>query len=132
MVAPHLTWPYGHTTPFEMIPTFPTADLDATVSFWSQLGFGLDHQEDDSLGMRHPNGIEFHFWLDTSRVPLRSDVSAYLRFASASEARALYDDWVAVLPPAGKMTEPEDTGYGVLEWYFFDPYRNLIRVGGRL
>ena len=83
------------------IPTFPTADLDTTVGFWAALGFVEDHRAEDSLGLRHPNGIELHFWLDTSREPLLSDVSAYLRFATGDEARALYDEWKDVLPRRG-------------------------------
>lgn len=115
----------------EVIPWFPASDLDRTVAFWSDLGFVERRRDDGFLAVRHPIGVELHFWLDENLDTASNSVSAYLRFTAADEAQGLYDEWAASMPATGTIHAPETRPYGLLEWMLLDHDRNLLRVGAR-
>src|SRR2546422_8730927 len=123
------------------IPILSTPDLDRAAAYYERLGFTETARWDTSLIVVHPIGIELHFGLhvphDQRGVPGHAADDhthggvCYVRFDDAADAQALHDAWAAARP-AGRLTEPEATDYGLLEFGLVDPDCNLIRVGGAL
>jgi hypothetical protein len=117
---------------FTMAPVFPSTDLDRTAEFWGRLGFveAARYSEFGSLIVTHPMGLVLHFGLDRDVRPAENRANAYLRFSTAAEAVALYEDWAHLVPRDGEIHSPAETFYGLIEWQLLDPDRNLLRVGG--
>lgn len=120
----------------ETIPTLPSRDLEATAAFYAPLGFAeIARWPGERLILRHDLGIELHFWCNPDEDPTTNEVACYLRFSTATEARALYDDWAATgVPTRGipRLIPPRETDYGLLEWTLQDPDGTLVNVGGFL
>jgi catechol 2,3-dioxygenase-like lactoylglutathione lyase family enzyme len=118
----------------QTIPILPSSDFDATAGFYTRLGFeerGRWPQE--YLLLARPGvPFELHFWFAGPFDPKKNDFSCYVRWDTAAEARALYDEWAAIELDDGRLTEPQATDYGLLEFALIDPHANLIRIGGRI
>ncbi len=119
----------GHKT----IPTLPSRNFDETARFYKPLGFVEQARWPEYLILQHPDDdVELHFWLNSSLNPKENDVSCYIRWDTAAEARALYDSWRAIELANGRLHPPTETDYGLLEFAVVDSFGNLIRIGGSL
>jgi hypothetical protein len=117
----------------ETIPILPSRDFDETAEFFARLGFEEGGRWPESyLILEHPTGIELHFFWSKKLTARSNDHGAYVRFATADEVDALHATWAAADLGAGKITQPENTDYGLREFALLDPVQNLLRVGGFL
>ena len=115
----------------ETIPILPSADFDSTGAFYSKLGFDeVARFPDEYLVIRHPIGMELHFWHKRQIHPATNDAACYVRFDSAQQARDLHDAWSSLDLGDGEIRPLEDAGYNLLEFAVLDQYRNLLRIGG--
>lgn len=115
------------------IPILPSRDFDETATYYGLLGFTeRGRWPGDYLVLLRPGGIELHFWANPTVDPLTNDVACYIRFDTAAESRDLYEEWAALDLPGGRLHEPSDTDYGLLEFALMDLHGNLVRIGGRL
>ena len=112
----------------DVIPVLPVTDIDRAASFYGPLGFVEDTRAADYLILVHPIGIELHFHLEGRWGVGGSNHSgaAYIRFATADEARYLHRAWAEHLA----LPEPHQTNYGLLEFLVVDPFGNTVTVGG--
>ena len=115
---------------FTMAPAFFSTDLDRTTNFWGALGFTVVKRHEDYMILEHPIGIVIHFGLAPDLVPSENMTNAYLKFTTAIEAVALYEEWVDGVSDDGFIHAPRMTFYGVIEWGMRDPDANALRVGG--
>jgi catechol 2,3-dioxygenase-like lactoylglutathione lyase family enzyme len=113
-----------------MIPAFFSTDLDRTTKFWGALGFTVVWRYEGFMSMQHPTGFVINFGLDPDLVPSKNMTNAYLRFATSTEAVALFEEWVDLLPDGGFIHAPATTFYRMIEWGMTDPDANALRVGG--
>ena len=118
---------------FTMAPAFFSTDLDRTSKFWGALGFNEARRYEDHgyMILEHPMGIVIHFGLALDLVPSENMTNAYLGFTTSDEAVALHDEWAPNISADGKVTDPHETFYGLIEWTILDPDSNQLRVGGR-
>jgi hypothetical protein len=114
------------------IPILPSPDFDTTSSYYAALGFRECGRWGDYLILDRDDQIELHFWLSGDVDPLTNDVACYIRFDTAAEAQALYDEWSRVQLAGGRLNSPKATDYGLLEFALIDAHGNLVRVGGTL
>ena len=115
---------------FTMAPAFFSTDLDRTSKFWGALGFAVVVRSESYMILEHPMGIVIHFGLAPDLVPSENMTNAYLRFTTANEAVALYENWVDGVSGDGFIHAPETTPYGMIEWGMRDPDANMLRAGG--
>lgn len=115
---------------FTMAPAFLSTDMDRTSNFWGALGFTAVTRYEDYMILEHSMGIVIHFGLAPDLVPSENMTNAYLRFTTAKEAVALYEEWVDRLSDDGFIHAPAQTFYGMIEWGMTDPDANALRVGG--
>jgi catechol 2,3-dioxygenase-like lactoylglutathione lyase family enzyme len=113
------------------IPQLPTDNLDATSQFYGRLGFVERARWPEYLILERDD-LELHFWFAGSIDPLKNDASCYVRFDTAAEAGALYDEWVALGLKEDDLRAPVETDYGLLEFALIDKHGNLLRIGGSL
>jgi hypothetical protein len=117
----------------ETIPILPSKDFDDTAGFFHRLGFEETGRWPESyLILEHPVGIELHFFWSRKLAPRSNDHGAYVRFSSAEEVDALHAAWNGIDLGDARITQPENTDYGLREFALLDPFRNLLRLGGFL
>ncbi|HKX66429.1 MAG TPA: VOC family protein [Intrasporangium sp.] len=116
----------------ETIPILPSADFDATTTFWAAFGFGARGRWPDYLILRHEDlGIELHFWRDQAVDRWTNDVACYVRLDSPDEAREVHAGWAQLeVPGPARMSAPESEPSGAVEFHIIDPHGNLVRLGG--
>ncbi len=113
------------------IPILPSPDFDETAGFYGPLGFAEDSRwPEEYLILRHPLGIELHFWWHPALDAAHNDAGCYVRFPTAVAAQALYDEWASTGLDGDHLRPPTDPGYNLLEFALLDRHRNSIRVGG--
>ena len=111
----------------ETIPILAARDIAETVDFYGKLGFAVVRVYDDFgapyLLLRRDD-IEFHFVHSPETDPEESHGGCYLRLI---DAQAVYDEW----EPLGLVGvhPPQDTPWGMREFFIVDPSGNLIRIG---
>lgn len=124
------------------IPIFPSSDFDRTAAYYEMLGF----IEETRYGMnyliiKHPVGLELHFYGAGKVKSKTNDHAAYFRFASVGlidslhtiwEAAAVSSTFAAIAGKAGRVLAPMDTDYGLREFALLDPDGNLLRLGGTI
>jgi hypothetical protein len=115
---------------FTMAPAFFSTDLDRTSKFWGALGFTVVTRYEDYMILEHPMGSVIQFGLAPDLVPSENMTNAYLRFTTANEAVALFEEWVDRVSDDGLIHAPATTFYGMIEWGMTDPDANALRVGG--
>ena len=115
---------------FTMAPAFFSTELDRTSRFWAALGFAVVVRNESYLILEHPMGIVIHFGLAPDLVPSENMTNAYVRFTTANEAVALYEEWVDRASEDGFIHAPGTTPYGMVEWGMRDPDANMLRAGG--
>lgn len=117
----------------QTIPILPSSDFDTTVGFFGPLGFEEAGRWVGSyLIVEHPIGIELHFFRHEGLSPRTNDHGAYIRFSSADAVLELHGQWRSLELGGGRVTTPEPTDYGLLEFALLDPMNNLLRIGGFL
>ncbi len=117
----------------ETIPILPSSDFDDTSAFFARLGFSENGRWPASyLILEHPVGIELHFFWSKRLRPRSNDHGAYVRFSTAAQVDDLHATWAGLELGDGRITDPEDTDYGLREFALLDPERNLLRIGGFL
>lgn len=115
----------------DVMPILPSWDFDVTAAFFNKLGFAEDGRwPGNYLILRHPDGIELHFFSSQEFDPAHNDHGTYIRYPTASQADALHATWQAIDLDAGTLHPPRDMDYGLREFALLDPMRNLLRVGG--
>jgi hypothetical protein len=120
--------------PLKTIPILPSGNFDETAPFYARLGFvERGRWPEEYLIIKRPgDDLELHFWYNASVDPKKNDVGCYVRWDTAEEARALYDEWAGADVKPGRLTPPTETDYGLLEFALIDLHGNLVRVGGSL
>jgi catechol 2,3-dioxygenase-like lactoylglutathione lyase family enzyme len=116
--------------PLKAIPVLPAKDFDETAEFYGRLGFTEHSRYPDYLILTRSEDLELHFWLNRSVDPYVNDVSCYVRWDTAAEARALHDEWATADIGADSLRAPVETDYGLLEFAMIDLNGNLLKVGG--
>ncbi len=116
------------------IPILPSDNFEDTARFYERLGFAEQGRwESEYLILQRPDDeLELHFWFTDSVDPRTNDVACYVRWDTATEARALHDEWASVDVAPGRLVPPNETDYGLLEFALVDRHGNLIRIGGSL
>lgn len=117
----------------QTIPILPSSDFDTTAEFFGLLGFEAAGRWVDSyLIIEHPIGIELHFFWHEGLSPRANDHGAYIRFSAAEAVLDLHERWCSLELGSGRVTSPEPTDYGLVEFALLDPMNNLLRIGGFL
>lgn len=114
------------------IPILPSRDLTATAAWYEPLGFAVGGLwPDEHLVLRHPRGIELHFWSHPGQVPEANDVSCYVRCDTLAEVEEVHAAWSQVVTSTTgipRLTPVSTTG-PMLETCLIDPDGSLVRVG---
>ena len=105
-------------------PIFPVRDLDASLEFYSRLGFATRAYAGGGYGFAEVDGVEFHLGT-TSGSPL-APASAYVFVDDADE---IARRWHAT---GADVRMPEDTEWGQHEGVLLDPDGNIIRFGSSM
>jgi catechol 2,3-dioxygenase-like lactoylglutathione lyase family enzyme len=107
----------------ETTPTFPVADMPATIAFYESVGFDV-HTYDDGFAFVHFEGVSV-FDLD-----LRPDVDPSQNLSGCFLIVPDADAWYARLGVADIPTSPiANMPWGMREFAFSDPNGNRVRVG---
>lgn len=123
----------------EQIPIFPSTDFDRTEAFWALLGYGSTERFGaEYMIMRHPAGLEQHFF-PLARISTKKNFhGAYIRFDQPGQADTLFEEWTQaagtsafeeLAGKAGRIVPITDTSYGLREFAMLDPDGSLLRVG---
>lgn len=114
------------------IPILPSPNFGETARFYGILGFTERGRWPNEylIVERDGEGFELHFWFNGSVDPKSNDVACYVRFDTATEARALHAEWSTLDLAPGRLTALQETDYGLLELALIDPFGNLVRIGG--
>jgi hypothetical protein len=111
----------------------PVRNVPAALAHYRALGFDAQAYEGDGPG-DPPYGfcswgpVELHLSRFADLDPKANTSACYLY---VSDARALHATWKAAGLP-GRITDVEDTPYGLAEFAHVDPDGNLLRVGSPL
>ncbi len=140
-------------------PILPSASLDRTLQFWTELGFTTElWPDDEGYAWVYPgtsrDGIYLDYNLSEDLDPFTSSGMAYLTVANVDaiyeaildagiedsidrhglphrSTRELREQW-AIGESLARVTRPIDQSWGKRELALFDPDNNLIRVGSAL
>lgn len=123
----------------DQIPIFPSTDFDRTEAFWSLLGYGeTERFGAEYMIMRHPDGLEQHFFA-LHRINTKKNFhGAYVRFEDVGAADRLHEEWnetasteafTDLAGKAGRVTAIQSTNYGLREFAMLDPDGSLLRIG---
>jgi catechol 2,3-dioxygenase-like lactoylglutathione lyase family enzyme len=113
------------------IPILPARSLDATLAFYTRLGFAVGFRQDEPspYAIIGRGSVELHFFGFADLRPEDSYAGCYLR---VNDVDTLHHDWSALgLPGAGipRLTAVSDKPWGMREFALVDPNGNLVRVG---
>jgi hypothetical protein len=113
----------------ETLPILPSWDFDQTTGFYSRLGFREEGRwPGEYLILRHPLGIELHFFSTIEFPTEHNHHGVYVRFETATESDRLHDSWSRTR--VDHLSMPADTDYRLREFSLIDPMGNLLRIGG--
>ncbi len=105
-------------------PIFPVADIDAALSYYRGLGFGVRRWRGGGYGFVTFDGVEIHLGVDADLAAgARPRATAYL---FVEDADALARTWTSA---GGDVRLPQDTDWGQHEGVLIDPDGNMIRFG---
>jgi catechol 2,3-dioxygenase-like lactoylglutathione lyase family enzyme len=103
-------------------PIFPVRDLDASLAYYTKLGFTTRRYGGGNYGFAVADDVEIHLGVITN-VADHGHASAYL---FVDDADAVAARWEA----AGvEVNRPQDTEWGQHEGAVVDPDGNVIRFG---
>jgi predicted enzyme related to lactoylglutathione lyase len=114
-------------------PVLPVRDVSAALAHYRRLGFGAKAYGETSpsgpiYGFVSWGAVELHLALARELDPEKTTSACYLY---VNDANALYEAWRGA-GVGGRLTEPQDTPYGLREFVHSDPDGNLLRVGSPL
>jgi catechol 2,3-dioxygenase-like lactoylglutathione lyase family enzyme len=107
----------------QVSPIFSVVDVEASLAFYTSLGFQVRRWSGGGYGFAARDGVEFHLG-DGERG--RGVGSAYVE---VDDAAALAIAWRAA---GATVHGPEDTPWGMHEGVLVDPDGNTIRFGNPL
>jgi hypothetical protein len=120
----------GALTLNKVIPIFISHNLQATIAFYSKLGFEINQ---DFIGRNYLIAkhldIEFHFQLDCNFDPKCNYNMCYIR---SENAQFIFDNWNKIgLKKNGipRLENYETKPWGMKEFAIIDPSGTLIRIG---
>lgn len=108
-----------------IIPKLPMRDKNATIVYYSRLGFQLLNEYDDYV-IFEMNQIEIHFFEFKALKPLENYGQIYIR---ANAIEHLYQDLIEAdidIHPNGKL---DLKPWGQIEFSLLDPDNNLLTFG---
>jgi catechol 2,3-dioxygenase-like lactoylglutathione lyase family enzyme len=105
------------------VPVLATADLAASIRFWTAAGFDVSQFGDDFASASHDR-VEVH--LVGTAAPSRDRGEAYIHVRGVDELHAA---WTAAGLP---VTELRDEPWEMREFTVVDPGGNRVRVGQNL
>jgi hypothetical protein len=105
------------------VPTLASLNLAETRAFFERLGFAVDFEYPDYLGI-HRDGVRSHFWLCNERH-IAENTSCWIEVSGVD---ALYAEFKAhgVIHPNGAL---EDKSWRMREFSILDCHGNLLRFG---
>ncbi len=112
----------------------PCKDMDRTVAFYTDLGFGVQGQWDGFGGylIVQKDAVEIHFSHDSDHIAETSDHAVYIRTDDVDS----WSDQIAGLafPDEGfpRFGPAKDREWGMREMHILDPDGHLLRVGQHL
>lgn len=109
------------------IPTLPARDLDASIAFYTALGFDCPFHQDAPDGyaiLAHNDGRELHLFRHDEIDPLTNYAGCYWR---VSDVDAVYRQ--AAGSGVELRGEPTVRPWGMREFALVDPSGNLLRIG---
>jgi hypothetical protein len=110
-------------------PIVPVQDLDVALDRYRKLGFeARAYAGPERYGFVDRGSVSLHLTEWAEHDPLRTASSVYLY---VSDADALYAEWAALKDLAGRLTEPQETSYGLREFAYVDPDGTQHRIGSR-
>jgi catechol 2,3-dioxygenase-like lactoylglutathione lyase family enzyme len=105
-------------------PLFPSADPVANAAWYcDRLGFRQTYADAD-YAMVKRDLIEIHFWRCTDPNIARA-TSAYFRTLDADGLA----DMMKSASEGGRIQLPQNTAWGMREFYVWDPDGNLLKFG---
>jgi catechol 2,3-dioxygenase-like lactoylglutathione lyase family enzyme len=105
-------------------PLFPAADPAASAMWYcDRLGFRQTYADAD-YAMIARDGVEIHFWRCADPNIARA-TSAYFRTRDVDGLACA----MARAAEGGRMQDPQDTAWGMREFYIWDPDGNLLKFG---
>ncbi|OBH07202.1 glyoxalase-like protein [Mycobacterium sp. E2699] len=111
-------------------PIVPVRDLDVALDRYRRLGFeARAYEGPERYGFADRGAVSIHLTEWAEHDPLSTDAMVYLY---VRDADALHAEWAALENLTGRLTDPEDTPYGLREFAYVDPDGTLLRVGSRL
>ena len=111
---------------FAAVPVLPFQDGDATLSFYSALGFDCNANWQDYIMMKRDN-IELHFWKCNDRH-IAENSGCYLR-VTAIESLYKECQTLGIVHPNGPL---KDQPWNMREFSILDNNGNCLRIGERL
>ena len=110
-------------------PVLPVLDLEAALERYRRLGFEVEaYGGPERYGFVRRGGVSLHVTEWREHDPARTGAHVYLY---VSDADALHEEW-RTAGVDGRLTDPQDTPYGLREFAYVDPDGNLHRVGSPL
>lgn len=110
-------------------PVVPVRDLRATLARYRRLGFDVrEYDGPDRYGFADRGSVSLHITEWADHDPLRTAAAVYIY---VDDADRLHQQWQS-LGLDGRLTEPEDTPYGLREFAFVDSEGTLHRIGSPL
>jgi hypothetical protein len=106
-----------------VIPRLPSKNLDATLAFYSGLGFSLWGNRYPEYLMMERDGCELHFFLFEELNPLENYGMCYIR---VKEVEQLHAQWKVAVP---SLKAPELKPWRQKEMTVLDPDHNAITFG---
>lgn len=114
------------------VPILPCRDLAASLRFYEQLGFenrGTPPQEWGYCIVARGR-LVLHLISDPGVDPLATASSCYLYVRDADALQRAWADVIVPDPATGhRITDVEETPYGMREFAVVDPSGNLLRLG---
>ena len=110
-------------------PVIPVRDLRATLARYQRLGFDVrEYDGPDRYGFADRGSVSLHITEWAEHDPLRTAAAVYIY---VDDADGLHTQWQS-LELDGRLTDPEDTAYGLREFAFVDCEGTLHRIGSPL
>ena len=117
----------------EANPIFPVRNVAKALEHYQRLGFTVKayaegDPSDPIYGFVDRDAVHLHLTRYAELDPKTNSSACYLRVENADNVHA---EWARAGVP-GRLSAPEDTAYGLREFFHIDPDGNLLRVGSEL
>ncbi|WP_173097257.1 bleomycin resistance protein [Actinomadura verrucosospora] len=116
----------GQVNVERVAPVIPVRNLAAALDRYRDMGFSVHRaDEDPHYGFVDRGPVSLHLTQWDEHDPARTGAALYLY---VSDADALHAEWKRAGVP-GRLSEPNNTPYGLREFAYVDPDGTLHRVG---